>query len=110
MPSLQYYDLLQLLHECRDIVTEAQSRGLPTLVEGAEAARKINKLLASGILNPHSAGSLMLSDEFCAVLKEVAQGRDFPELSQAELERVALRLSVPTLTNEMTDDRYNDEN
>jgi hypothetical protein len=92
MPSLEYYDLLQLLYECREIVNEAQSRGLPTLVDRAEVARRINKLLAKGIIDPYSEGSLMLSAGVRSVLDEVAPGREFADFSKAEIERVVCGL------------------
>jgi hypothetical protein len=91
MPSIEYYDLLQLLYECRDIVNEAQSRGLPTLVDRAEVAKRIKKLLAKGIIDA-SEGSLLLSAGVRSVLDEVAPGREFADFSKAEIERVVLSL------------------
>lgn len=105
MPSLEYYDLLQLLQECRDIVDEAQSRGLPTLIEDDKTGRKIdaiNKLLSWGIIDSHSAGSSRLSDRFQSVLAEVAPKLDFRHFSAHDIERVALLLSAPNL-NERND-------
>jgi hypothetical protein len=88
MDSAAYVDILSLLIKRRDIISEAQFRGLPTLVEDADTARTINKLLDVGIIDKHAPGSPRLAESFLASLKKEMPGRDFKDLSDEHIARV----------------------
>jgi hypothetical protein len=98
-------DTTRTLHDNREIIAEAQRRGLPrvieerkidgtfrakiggTTVEGTESVlRAIDRLRGAGIL---SADTSRLSDLFTDALEEVAPKRNFSELSTAEIALVA---------------------
>jgi hypothetical protein len=92
VPSPQYFDVLQLLHQCRDIIGEAQSRGLPTGFFRKDTARKIDALMLQDIIDRYSPASLKLSAQFRSTLDSIAPGQDFQDFSQHQIERVALAL------------------
>jgi hypothetical protein len=87
MDSAAYVDILSLLLERRDIISEAQFRGLPTLVEGADTIRAVNRLMDVGIVN-HAAGSPRLTASFLTSLENEAPGWDFKDLSDEKIARV----------------------
>jgi hypothetical protein len=90
----EYLDRLQLLEKCRDLISEAQSRGLPIGHYREEQARLINALLELQIIDRHSPASMMLSPKFLATLDKIVPGRNFGDFSQVEIERVALALTA----------------
>jgi hypothetical protein len=90
MDSAAYVDILSLLLERRDIISEAQFRGLPALVERAETAETINRLMRVGIVENHAPGSPRLTESFLASLKNEASGRDFKDLTDEDIARVLL--------------------
>lgn len=94
MSSPQYFDVLQFLHECRDVISEAQSPGLPRLTEGKELGRLIKTLLDLNLIDHNSSGSMRLSEEFLSTLDKIAPGRKFRDFSRVEIERVALALTA----------------
>lgn len=88
--KLDYLRTLQALYDCRKLIAEAQSRGLPTMSTTKEDARCMKLILDMDILDPHSPGSLKLRKDFAATLERIAPERDFRGFSRIEMERVAL--------------------
>jgi hypothetical protein len=93
MPSTEYYDTLRALFDCRKLVSEAQSRGLPMLSEGKDRGRLGALMLKLDLLDPYSSGSPKLRSAFLETLDKIAPGRNFGDFSQVEVERVALALT-----------------
>jgi hypothetical protein len=94
MPKLDYFATLQALHACRELIAEAQSCGLPTVIEGKENVRRNKQLLEMGVLDLHSIGSVRLVQSFVDTLERIAPGRSFTDFSQVETERVAIALAA----------------
>jgi hypothetical protein len=88
MDTAAYVDILSLLLERRDIISEAQFRGLPALLEGADTIRAVNRLMDVGIVDNHAPGSPRLTESFLASLKNEAPGRDFKDLTDEDIARV----------------------
>lgn len=93
MSTWEYIDRLQLLHDSREIISEAQARGLPTGFFTEETASRINTLMDLDIIDRQSPGSMKLSAEFRSTLSDIAPGRNFNDFSRHEIERVALVLT-----------------
>ena len=88
MDNATYVDILSLLLERRDVSSEAQFRGLPRLVEGADTIRAVNRLMGVGIVDNHAAGSPRLTASFLTSLENEAPGWDFKNLSDEKIARV----------------------
>jgi hypothetical protein len=95
MQNTEYSDLTKALYECRDLIREAHSRGLPTMVSGKENAEKIEKLFALNVLDRASAASIQLCERFRSVLDEVEMevGGPIDQFSYEDIKRLADRYS-----------------
>ena len=92
MQTPEYFDRLQLLEKGRDLIAEAQLRGLPIGFYNNDQALLINGLLDLDVIDRHSPASMTLSKEFLAILTDIAPGTSFKDFSQAQIQRVALAL------------------
>jgi len=93
MQNPEYFDLINVLYECRDLISEAYSRGLPTMVSGEENAEKIQKLMNLNVLDRASTASIQLCKNFRSVLDEVATRRHVDQFSIEEIRCLADRYS-----------------
>jgi hypothetical protein len=95
MQNTEYSDLIKTLHECRDVIREAHSRGLPIMVSGKENAEKIEKLFDLNVLDRASPASIQLCKRFRSVLDEVEMeaGGPIDQFSYEDIRRLADRYS-----------------
>jgi hypothetical protein len=93
MQNAEYFDLIDVLHECRNLISEAYSRGLPTGMFGKENAEKIEKLMNLTVLDRASPTSIQLCKRFRSVLDEVAARRHADQLSVEDIKCLADRYS-----------------
>jgi hypothetical protein len=93
MQKPEYFDLINALYECRDLISEAYSRGLPIMVSGKENAEKIEKLMNLNVLDRASTASIQLCKGFRSVLDEVAARRHFDQFSVEDIKCLADRYS-----------------
>jgi hypothetical protein len=91
MKTAQDFDLISVLCECRDLIGDAYSRGLPLGVFGKETAEKIEKLMNLNVLDRRSPASIQLCERFRSVLDDVASHR--VEFSVDDMKCLANRYS-----------------
>jgi hypothetical protein len=95
MQNTEYSDLIKTLHECRDLIREAHSRGLPIMVSGKENAEEIEKLFDLNVLDRASPASIQLCKRFRSVLDEVEMevGGPIDQFSYEDIKRLTDRYS-----------------